>query len=147
LGGDAVRQTIKQALQTLLQNTPGIKAVNTYRRKLDNRFPIITIYLPKSDETRASASAPLGKKFLKFTAQLEIFTIDQSTDGSGQLEFDDLLDAVDQQLRSDVTLGGTVLASTIEFIKTNVSPPMLVNGQNVALLAVKQFDITVQVTG
>lgn len=142
-----MREEIKAAIEAQLTGTAGLKAVYTHRPKIQNAFPSVVIHLPKADETRVSATAPIGKKRIDFTAQLEIFTVDMTPDGSGQADFDVLLDAIDDKLRSDVTLGGAVLASGIQYIKTVVAPPQLVNGQNIALLAVKTFDVSVYVTG
>jgi hypothetical protein len=142
-----MRKSVKDAIKTSLSDVTQLKFIGTFRPKIQNEFPACVISLPRADEKRASASAPIGKKRITYTAQLEIFTMDVTNDGSGALDFDDLLDAVDLALRKDVTLGGAVLSSTIEYIRTSVSNPQLVNGQTVALLAIKQFDVTVEVIG
>lgn len=144
-----MRIDVKKAIAVSLQNTEGIKTVYTRPRKntTQDAYPLIVIYLPKAKETRVSAQAPIGKKNVKMTARLEIFNIDLTPDGSGQDDFDSLLDAIDVQLRQDPTLGGEVLSAGIEHIDTDVLPPQLVNGQNIALFAIKQFDVTAQVTG
>lgn len=142
-----IRNDIKNAIKNLVSQAAGVKAVYTYRPKLINTFPAVVVSLKQSNEERAGSPAPLAKKHIEFVAQLEISMIDTSPDGSGQLAFDDVLDAIDEKLRSDPTLGGTVLGSTIKYIRTNVAPPIKTNGEAVLLAAVKQFDVTVQVTG
>lgn len=145
----STRNSIKTAIQTIVQQATGVKSVFTYRPKLmqQTNMPAIVISLAKSNETRLTMSAPLGRKQVKFTAQLEIASLDLSGDGSGQLAFDDLLDAIDVQLRKDPTLGGTAIGATIEYINTITTPPQTVGGTNVMMMALKQFDVTVQVTG
>lgn len=137
----SIRRNIKTAVQTLLNSATGIKAVYTYKPKLMNQFPAVVINLKQSDEERVSSPIGQGKKRQEFVCSLEITMIDSSPDGSGQLTFDDALDAIDVKLRSDYTLGGTVLASAVEYIKTQVAPPIKVDGENVLLAAVKTFDI------
>lgn len=142
-----IRTQVKNAIKNLVASAAGVKAAYTYRPKNISTFPVVVVHLRESNETRVSSPAPLAKKHIEFTALLEIIMYDFTPDGSGQLAFDDLLDAIDTQLRSDPTLGGTVLASTIKYIKTNVAPPIQTNGESILLQAVKQFDVTVQVTG
>lgn len=144
-----MRNDVKKAIASAIQNTSGITSVYTFPRKINPQttYPLAIISLPKSHETRATSQAPVGKKFIKYTAQLDIFNIDTTSDGSGQTAFEDLLDALDSQLRSDPTLGGAVLAAAIEHIDTTLAPPQLIDGQNIVLLAIKQFDVLVQVTG
>jgi hypothetical protein len=152
---NTIRRDVKQAIANELMTATGLKNVYTYRRKMNvaTEYPFLVIALPKSKETALTMSRPLGRKKLEFTAQLEIYYQDASPDGSGQLVFDDLLDAIDIQLRSQPNLNsapvghsGIVLASAVEHIDTTVAPPQLI-GQAIAMLAVKQFDVTVQVTG
>lgn len=145
----STRQSVKTAIQNVVKNAVGVKSVKTYRPKLmvQTDLPMVVVSLAKSKETRLSANAPHGKKLLKFTAQLEISTVDVSNDGSGQLVFDDLLDAIDTQLRTDPTFGGVAIGATVEFIDTVVTPPQVVGGQNIILLAIKQFDFSVLVNG
>lgn len=144
----SIRQDVKNAIINVIKQTPNVALVAGYRPKLttQQQFPAVFVALPKARETRRSASATFGKKHITFTAQLEVFTYDNSPDGSGQLSFDGLLDEIDNQLRKDPTLGGAVLAATIEYINTTVAPPVA-NGQTLALLAIKQFDVTVEVIG
>jgi hypothetical protein len=144
-----IRNTVKTAIQTILQNAEGVKKVTTFRPKLmvQTDLPMVVVNLAKARETRLTAMAPHGKKVIQYTAQLEISTIDVSTDGSGQLAFDDLLDAIDDQLRLDPTLGGVAIGATVEYINTITTPPQIVGGQNIMLLAIKQFDVSVQVVG
>lgn len=141
------RQDVKNAISNYLQNTPNVKYIGTFRPKQQSQFPSIVISLPKSKETRRSGQAPYGKKFVRFTAQLEVFTTDVSPDGSGQLTFDDLCDSIDSMLRQDPTLGGAVLSCAVEELNTTLAPPTLIQGQTIGLLAIKTFDVTVQVTG
>lgn len=143
----SLREDLKNAVKNAISGVSGIQMIYTYRPKIQNVFPAIVISLPRADETRISTAAPIGKKKITYTAQLEIFTIDQTPDGSGQIDYDRILDDIDYALRQQPQLNGMVLASAIEYIKTVVAPPQLVNGQNIALLAVKTFDITVMVTG
>jgi hypothetical protein len=141
------RQSVKNAIVNVVKNATGVKKVMTYRPKLmvQTDLPMVIVSLARSKEERLSASAPHGKKVIRFTAQLEISTIDVSNDGSGQLVFDDLLDAIDAQLRTDPTFGGVALGATVEYINTATTPPQVVGGQNIILLAVKQFDFAVLV--
>jgi hypothetical protein len=144
----STRKDVKTAIQTAIQDATGIKKVFTFRPKLMQQtdFPSVVIALVKSKETRLTQSAPRGKKLIEFTAQLEISNIDLSNDGSGQLVFDDLLDAIDVELRKDPTLGGVAIGATVDYINTITTPPQVVGGQNVVHMAIKQFDVTVQVT-
>jgi hypothetical protein len=145
----STRQDVKSAIKTTIADATGVKKVFTYRPKLMQQtdFPSVVISLPKSKEERLTQGAPYGKKIIEFTAQLEISTIDLSPDGSGQLGFDDLLDAIDAELRKDPTMGGAVLSATVDHINTITTPPQIVGGQNVVHLAIKQFDVSMQVTG
>lgn len=145
----SVRKDVKNAIQGIIQVAPGVKKVSTFRPKLlqQTDFPAVVISLPKAKETRLTASAPRGKKVIEFTAQLEISTVDLSNDGSGQLDFDDLLDAIDDELRKDPSLNGVAIGATVDFINTITTSPQIVGGQNVVLMAVKQFDVSVQVVG
>lgn len=142
------RQNVKNAIKSVVQNTVGIKMVSTFRPKLiqQTNFPSIVITLPSSKEERLTGGAPHGKKLIVYRAQLEIAMIDTTNDGSGMLTFDALLDAVDDQLRLDPTMGGQVLGATIDYINTTVTTPQLV-GNNIAYLGIKAFDVTVQVAG
>jgi hypothetical protein len=141
------RQSVKTAIQNVVKNAVGVKKVSTYRPKLmvQTDLPLVVISLSKSKETRLSASAPHGKKVIEYTAQLEISQVDVSNDGSGQLAFDDLLDAIDTQLRTDPTFGGVAIGATVNYINTMLTPPQVVGGQNIILLAIKQFDFSVLV--
>lgn len=145
----SLRKSVKTAISNVVKSATGVNSVSLFRPKINvqTEMPLVVISLPKAKERRLTQSAPVGKKLIDYTAQLEVFLFDVTEDGSGALDFDDLLDAIDDKLRLDPTLGGAVLASTIEFITTSVAAPTLVNGQTVALLAIKQFDVTVQVTG
>jgi hypothetical protein len=144
-----LRRDVKTAVAELIGTVAGVKRSYTFRQKQQsqNDMPSVVVTIPKQRETRISASAPNGKKRIDFTVQLEVFTFDVSPDGSDSLIFDDLLDAMDASLRLDVTLGGAVHASTVEHITTSVMPPTMVNGQAVALMALKTFDVTVHTTG
>lgn len=111
------------------------------------------ITLPKSKEKPLSETRPIGKKRLDFDVQLEIYDQDVTPDASGELAFDDMLDDIDDVLRSQPNLNGAtvgstgvVLASAVEDIDTTVAPPMDL-GQAVSRMAVKQFTVTVQLTG
>lgn len=141
------RQDVKNGISTYLKQTPNVKFVGTFRPKQQSLFPSIVISLPKTHEERVSGQAPYGKKKIEFTAQLEIFMLDQSGDGSGQLVFDDLVDSVDLMLRQDPTLGGVVLAAAVKELNTTIAPPQLLQGQTSGLLAIKTFDVCVYVTG
>lgn len=143
----STRRDVKNAIQGIIQDATGVKKVFTYRPKLMQQtdFPSVVVSLAKSKETRLTAAAPRGKKIIEFTAQLEISTIDLSPDGSGQLDFDDLLDAIDVELRKDPTLAGVAIGATVDYINTVTTQPQIVGGQNVVHLAVKQFDVSVQV--
>lgn len=145
-----IRRSIKEAIANALAGTAGLKAVflGEPKRIDGTQLPCVIISLPDTDETRSGSPAPLAKKKLDFTAQLKVFHLDPTPDGvAGELAFDDLLDAIDAKLRADYTLGGSVNAATVQFIKTDVSQPMLTEGQVVARLAIKKFDATKWVTG
>lgn len=150
-----VRTDVKNAVANVLKNITALKSVYTYRPKIDlqTQLPRVVVALPSVEEVRVSGPAPNGKKFVKFVVQLEISHIDVSNDGSGQLTFDSLLDQIDVQLRAqepiggDLPNGGSIIASTVEYIRTKVAQPYKVNGQNLLLLAIKQFDLVVQITG
>jgi hypothetical protein len=144
-----MRNDVKNAIASAIQNAPGIRTVYTFSQKMtpQTAYPVAIVSLPKAHETRVSAQAPVGKKYIKYTAQLDIFNIDTTPNGTGQLAFEDLLDSIDSQLRLDPSLAGVVLGAAIEHIDTTLAPPQLVDGQNIVLLAVKQFDVLVQVTG
>lgn len=141
-----MRRQIKDAIKTLVQTATGVAEVYTYNPKLKINFPVVVVNLRQAEEDRASSPAKQGKKRVEFVAQLEIQSIDTTPDSSGQLAFDDVLDAIDVALRSDYTLGGVALASAIKYIKTVVAPPVKVNGETVVLGAIKTFDVTVQIT-
>lgn len=142
------RNTVKNAIQSIVSQATGVKSVFTYRPKLmqQTNFPAVIVNIAKSNETRLTTNAPHGRKMIKFTAQLEISTVDLSADGSGQNDFDDILDNIDAQLRLDPMLGGVAVGATVEYINTLCSPPQIVNGSNVVLMAIKQFDVTVQIS-
>jgi hypothetical protein len=143
----STRQDVKNAIKTAIADATGLKKVFTFRPKLMQQtdFPSVVISLSKSKEERLTQSAPRGKKVIEFTAQLEISTIDLSADGSGQLAFDDLLDAIDVEIRKDPSLAGVAIGAAIDYINTVTTPPQIVGGQNSVLMAIKQFDVTVQV--
>lgn len=145
----SIRTDVKNAIQGIVENAAGVSKVYTFRPKRMDQvdMPAVIVSLVKSKETRLTASAPFGKKEIEYTAQLEITTVDVTPDGSGQLVFDDLLDAIDAELRKDPQLGGIALGATVEYINTMVTPPQVVGGQNIVLLAIKQFDVSVQVIG
>jgi hypothetical protein len=142
-----IRRSVKEAIKTTILRTNGITSVMTFRPKVkQTNFPLVVVSLSKSRETSASAPRPLGKRNTKYLATVQILHYDYSGDGSGQLDFDDMLDAIDAQLRDDPQLGGVALASAVEYIETIVAPPQL-DQQALVLAAVKQFDVTVQETG
>lgn len=145
----STRRGVKQAVANVISMAAGVKKVYLFRQKIQEakNMPSVVVTIPKQRETRVSASAPNGKKRIEFTVQLELFTFDVTNDGAGALDFDDVLDAIDAKLRLDVTLGGAVHASTVEYIQTTIMPPTMVQGQTVALMALKAFDVSVYVTG
>ncbi|HDR8003427.1 hypothetical protein OWP19_23860 [Bacillus cereus] len=143
------RKLVKSVVKDVLKTTVGVKKIVEYRPKLlqQTDFPSIVITIPKAREERYSASAPYGKKIIKYTVSLEVTGVDVSPDGAGQLQFDDFLDAIDVELRKDPTFGGKVLSAGVEYIQTNTTAPQLLNGQTVGLLAIKQFDVSILTTG
>lgn len=147
-----IRRDVKQAVVSILAGVAGITAVYPYKLKSPSTInPYVEVYVGKSEETRLTQSAPSGFKQVDITVQVLIYERDISNDGSGQLNFDDLLDAIDVALRQNIqpsaTInGGTLLAVALEQITTTSMPPTL-NGQIIQLLALKQFDVLVQVTG
>lgn len=148
-----IRTDLKNVIANKIRQVPDIKNVYTYFPRIQYQTPGVIVALPQVEEVRATASAVNGKKHIKFTAQLSIQHIDNTPDGSGQLLFDSVLDKIDDVLRQDVTLGGalpgggTIIASTVQFIRTKVAPPYLSDGNVLTLLALKQFDVVVQITG
>ena len=151
-----IRRDVKAAIAAILQSVTGVSSVYTYSPRITSQVenPRIVVHLSKSKETRISESAPIGKKKIDFTAQLEIYAQDLTPDGAGQVSFEAVLDDIDVALRQNLTLGnptingGILLAAGLESIDTTVAPPMLATGsQTILLLAVKQFDVLVQVTG
>jgi hypothetical protein len=143
-----MRNEVKEAIQNVLSNVPGVASIYGYRPnpKYITQFPTVIISIPKADEERLSASAPIGMKKVEFSAQIEIFAYDNSADGSGQQTFETLLDDIDAALRANPTLNGSVLSAGIDYLRTQVAAPQMVN-QSIALLAMKQFDVTVQISG
>lgn len=145
-----IRQDIKNAIQTCLQGTPGIKAVFATRQRVtqNQQTPCITVYLPDAKEEAVASGIPLGKRRIEFTAILEILMVDVNvTPEAGEEQFDNMLDEIDMKLRASFTLNGVVAGSAIKNLETHVSAPQLVEGQSIFRVAIKKFDITVNVVG
>ena len=145
------RQDIKIAIQTALQgNVPNVKSVFTARQKItpNSQTPVITVYLPDDKESQVSSPAPLGKRRKEYTAVLEILMIDNNpVPETGEAIFDNILDAVDVQLRQNFNLGGVVDGSAIKNLETHVASPQLVEGQTVFRVGIKKFDVVLTITG
>ncbi|GEM_PF-4475789 len=145
------RQAIKNAIKTALNgNIPNVKSVFTARQRLtpNSLTPVITIYLPDNKENQVSAPAPLGKRRLNYTALLEIIMIDNYPKAEdGEKIFDDILDAIDVQLRLNFNLGGVVDGSAIKDLETHTSAPQMIEGNTIFRVGVKKFDVVMTVHG
>jgi len=109
---------------------------------------VITIYLPDNKENQVSAPAPLGKRRLNYTALLEIIMIDNYPKAEdGEKIFDDILDAIDVQLRLNFNLGGVVDGSAIKDLETHTSAPQMIEGNTIFRVGVKKFDVVMTVHG
>lgn len=146
-----IRQDVKSAIKNTLTGVPGVKSVFIARQKFTGQAqtPVITVYLPEVRESLLSMSGnPAIKRKIELTALLEIIVIDANNQPEiGEAAFDNLLDAVDNALRKDFTLGGVVLGAAIKHLETDVAAPQLVEGQNVFRIALKKFDVTITTTG
>lgn len=143
------RTVVKQALKTVLSGVSGVKAVYTsLPRNQQGQFPSIVITLEKTHERAVTMGNP-GKRHITYTASLYIQTIDPDpNEQASQQRFDDLLDAIDDALRSNKDLGGAVLASAWEYIDTDVLEPQLAGqGMNIILRAIKTFDVKIEIMG
>ena len=110
--------------------------------------PVITIYLPDTDDKVTSGPAPIGKRRIEITALLEVIMFDQNPKPEdGELIFDNILDSIDTQLHLNYNLGGVVGGSAIKGIQTHLGVPQMVEGQTVFRVAIKKFDITLNITG
>jgi hypothetical protein len=144
----ASRKQIKQALKTVLQGVPGVKSVytNLPRNQQGMDFPSIVIQIEKSHEKAVSMGNP-GRRQTHYTVTLYIQTIDPDpNEQASQERFDDLLDAIDDVLRANKDLNGTVLQSAWSYIDTDVLTPQLA-GQGMAILmrAIKTFEVTTEI--
>jgi len=110
--------------------------------------PVITIYLPDADEKIISGPAPIGKRRVEITALLEIIMFDQNPKPEvGEAIFDNILDSIDSALRLNYNLGGVVAGSAIKSIKTHLGVPQLIEGLTIFRVAIKKFDVTLNITG
>lgn len=145
-----MRQSIKNAIQQSLQGIPGIKSVFTARQRLtqNQQTPAITIYLPDVKEQVMTVGLPAGKRKLEITGLLEIIMVDPNSKvEDGEAQFDNLLDLIDEKLRQNFSLQGTVLGAAIKNLQTHVGAPQMVEGNNIFRSAVKKFDILLSISG
>lgn len=142
------RRSVKNSLSELLTATPGVLAVYPYmpRSQMGLKFPSIIVTINGSDDEPRAVGSP-GRRLIKYHVSLYIQHLDHDPDEqSAQLRFDDMLDSVDAQLRSDKTLGGTVLYSAHDSIVTEVFDPQIA-GQGISVIyrAMKNFDVCVEI--
>lgn len=140
----SIRRTVRQALATTL-TAAGIAEVfqSVPIENYDGKFPIAVITLPQGREIRES----IGKKRVDFVPIIQIWNVDYTGDPiTAALNFDDLLDAIDTQIRSDTTLGGQVVAAGHEYINTEQPDPTL-DEDTVIFAATKQLDLMLIFTG
>jgi hypothetical protein len=141
------RTTVKTAIKTFLLTIPGVKSVFTDRPKQipQASMPAIVIEIPNDETTERVMPALGGKAKIEHKVRLSIATIsvDQDTQVSGQA-FDDLLDAIDTEIRKRPTLGGPpIFAAGLDYLRTNVAESRLAGAQDGDMfrLAVKEFDV------
>ena len=139
-----IRTTIKTALVNTLKATPGVSMVfpSKPREERAQQFPALYIAIEKTNDTRVFA-----KRHITFTVTVYVNVIDPDpNEMAAQQRFDDLLDAIDAQLRSDPTLGGAVLHAAEKYIDTVVAEPFLAgNGLSVTLNAAKSFEVYAEI--
>ncbi|MCZ8512405.1 hypothetical protein O9H85_08155 [Paenibacillus filicis] len=139
------RTSIKQSIKNLLVNVPGVTSVYTNQPKLiqDSDCPVITISLDKTHEKGVNGH----RRHQFYTVYLYIQSIDYNPDEMvSEKAFDDLLDAIDNALRSDYTLGGTVLQSAWDYIDTEFFPPVATsNSTGICMRAIKTFEIKTEI--
>jgi hypothetical protein len=138
------RRIVRQALENFLLQATGIKVVyqGIPSQEID-QFPAAIITLPEGRETRWSS----GKKRIDYEPTIQIWDISMSGDGvTDELAFDDLLDSIDDQIRSDPTLGGQVFAAGVEYIHT-LQPDPTSDQHELVLVAEKKLDVTLVITG
>lgn len=112
------------------------------------QFPSIVVTIGNQAEKVYAMGNP-GRRHIRYEVTLFIQTIDPNpNEQASQDSFDDFVDAIDTQLRSDKTLGGTVLYSAQDKIDTEVFGPE-VAGQGVSILlrAMKTFDVVLEIIG
>jgi len=146
------RKAIRQLVKTYLSTVTGFKGVFEGMPKdiPQNRFPAIVITIPRQDESRATSSAPFGKKNIEYNVQLMVMHLDVSNDAVvGELYFDDLLDGIDAKLREYPQLDGSVLGAGTLYIRTEVNEGREAgkDGGNVFRTATKEFNVTAYTTG
>lgn len=144
------RRSIKDRVATFLSTITEIKKVykGFYRRS--NLFPNVVISIPNENETRASVPAGSGKRRVDYVVRLTIINIDKERDEiESELAFDDLIDTIEQKIRENPTLGGTVLTAGVGFIRTEVAEPRLASEDqgSVFRAAVIELDVVDVVTG
>lgn len=142
------RKAIKLSLKTLLSGVTGVKSVFTYYPREQRDFPAIVIALEKTTEKVHTMGNP-SRRRIGYNVTLYIQAIDPNPSESVSSDsFDDLLDAIDTALRSDKTLGGTVLESAQDYIDTDVMTATTA-GQGAAMTyrAIKDFSIVTEIFG
>lgn len=138
------RQNIKTAIANALQNIPNVKGVFTARQRItqSQQTPVLTVYLPDVTEEKLG----FDKRRLHVTALVEVIMLDVNPKPeTGEAIFDGILDAIDTNLRGNLTLGGVVDGSAIKNLETHISAPQMVEGNTIFRVGVKKFDVTVTI--
>lgn len=135
------RRNVRQALANFLTQATPIKSVyQGIPTQEINEFPAAVITLPTGHEYRASS----GKKRVEYEPLIQVWNLSYSGDAvTDELAFDDLLDNIDAQFRSDPTLGGLVLSAGDKYIDT-VMPDPTEDQHGVVLVAEKKLNVVVE---
>jgi len=138
------RRNVRQALADFLLQSTGIKTVyQGVPTQEINQFPTAIITLPNWKEYRSAS----GKKRVDCEPVIQVWSLSFSGDAvTDELAFDDLLDSIDEQFRSDETLGGKVLTAGDRFIETTMPDPTG-DANDIVMVAVKKLNLTVEFNG
>ncbi|UJF36632.1 hypothetical protein [Paenibacillus hexagrammi] len=142
------RKDIKNAVKAVIGTVPGIKAVYTNMPRQQQVFPAVVIAFDKVHEKAATLGNP-SRRHITYTVTLYIQSIDANpNEQAAQEEFDDMLDLIDEALRSNKDLDGAALKSAYEYIDTDAFEPQIAGqGQALILRAVKTFTVLVEIMG